>query len=395
VNNYNYFYKLGHQPLLGYNEYLFLTNQSFESAADNGPISYSWFLGQHSIDVNQTGSLVFGGQILAHMSRSEFFSLESRADFITTSLTNFAPENGFKQIGISLEKEIGRDRLFETLKNSGYKKINLLSGGQLPNFGHFKHTKNWFVFFSIHDQFYFGKLTSFADQEFWSKLDMRLPKLDMRRGIINLKLGRTLLNFTSKETIWDPFCGQGRVLISGGDLKKEFLASDIDEVCISDTKENYEEACKSWYTRSKRQFPDKEPFLPPLDVFPLDAQNLTQIQNIRPDIDCKKIAIVTEGYLGTNYNHTPTEQEIIKQFNHLEMLWSKVLSQAQTLKIPEIIFCLPSYEINKKLYPPNFLPKILKGLSYKQVPFSNGKNDIMYSRPDSFVKHTIIKLVYN
>jgi hypothetical protein len=347
-----YFYCLGHQPNLGIAEYISLSkNQNIE-------IRSNWLLGESFLDVNLAGSLVFGGEILA----------SSEADLLWPTiqevLQKLQANSPIKKLGLFLpENEFlpSKKQILDSAKRFGYKKINTIS--VLPNFGHWKSGYTWLVVFQFGKKWQIGKIETYSNQEFWSKIDQNLPCGDMRRGLINLKLARTLLNLTDQKTVWDPFCGQGRLLIAGLDIKEKFLASDIDPEVLPDLITNFEFA-KNTFQR----------FWPPR----MTAKNLAileknwqldAIELQKNDFDCQKTAIVTEGFLGANFNYHPKHEEMKKEWQNLQRIWQQIILKAEKLKIPELIFCLPFYQTKTRNFLPDFIYNLTTKTNYKLQKF--------------------------
>mgnify|MGYP003731411763 CR=1 FL=1 len=263
----------------------------------------------------------------------------------------------------------------------------------MPNFGSWKSLKQWFLVIPLNDYWLVGRVDTYANQEFWSVLDLELPHKSLKSGIINLKLARSLLNLTKKSVVWDPFCGQGRLIVAGLDLKQKFLASDIATNCILETQLNYLQAKQIW-SKNWQYFHLNGNFLPAeLVTEVLDARTLSKSKNFDTSSD---LAIVTEGYLGTNFTQPPSLQNIQTELQKLIELWSEVIAQASQLKISELVFCLPVYlrskESKQKVWP-QFQDLLIKKTNYRLCYLCNQKPGILYSRPKSLVGHWIVKLV--
>jgi tRNA G10 N-methylase Trm11 len=382
-----YCYKLGHQPLLSFEEFKFLTK------AENIQIESDHLLSDTFIDVQDTGGLIYGCEILKTWHKKiELISVEEACRFTKQYLINLKDQDqAIKKLGILLP-ESWKGRVLSSTKAAGVKKVNLLSSGQVLNYGHWKQTKNWLIFLELGDKTILGRILNYSDQEFWQNLDTDLPAGEMSRGLINLKLGRSLVNLASSQTIWDPFCGHGRLVLAGLDLKEEFHSSDIDaQVLIEDLAKNYDFAADYWRKYGFKQRPDHNQNLAKLHpVFDLDFAKLDTITDISKDI-LSKTSIVTEGYLGKNFKMPPNQNEMQQEWKNLEQLWKSAITQANKLAIPEIIFCLPFYQVRDRQFLPDFVASLIMGTDYKFADFE-GKNYLLYSRKDSFTGHYIVKL---
>ncbi len=348
-----YFYKLGHQAEISIAELAFLkTGINYEVCDD-------FVITDQYLDVNQTGSLVFAGEFLGGVRDS-------------TEIKNLISDLP-KKVGII--DLCGFKNVINELKLLGAKKVNLLNN--LPTFGNFNHTDFWLIIFKFNKEIYFGKILSFFDQDFWANLDTDLPIKDMSRGLINLKLARTLGNLTTNENIYDPFCGFGRNLISNFDKKINFYGSDIKE----DAKENL--------LFAERYFKQIKNY----KLATLDAVNLDKFPY---QVDWKKTSIVTEGSLGKNFINIPNNHDRQIEWQKIAKTWQKVLLKAKNLEIPEIVLCLPFYKIAKDQYLPEFYTDLLNNSEldnfYQFTKWSNNKNYLLYSRPNTIVGHFIVRI---
>lgn len=360
--------------------------------------------------------------------------LAFQAQEFIVKLEKYLIQNTPKKLLISvLSKSFDSPKIFQIGKKAKINKLNLID--KLPNFGHFKASRSQLIILnnplnshfknsshfdnSVENNFQnqhklailgshpflLFEVQTFADQEYWANLDQNLTG-EMSRGLMNLKLARTLLNLSDKTTVWDPFCGSGRTMAAG---LKNFIMSDLESQCAKEvlTNFNFLEKQKSQNSpknpnliqienspktdldkKEKLEFQSQvktenlenleknsalqnlennqtqnPPFLAKIPSnnlsskskllanFTMDATILTQILTI-PEFEnqnwlelAPSIAIITEGWLGQNFKKPPNAVEIKEQFAKLEKIWQKVLWESARLKIEEIIFCLPFYPI--------------------------------------------------
>jgi tRNA G10 N-methylase Trm11 len=369
-----FFYKIGHCRDLAIAEFTALTS------AENSSIDTNWLLSENLLNVNKTGGLVFGGIVLGKVGKNTKIS-----DFEKFLLELMEMENQIhmdKKVGLSVPVKLSRN-VINIAKKAGYKKINLLKDKQ-PNFGNWKGLKTWYIVFEFENDLCVGKIDTYFDQEFFSKMDMGFPVSDMRRGQINLKLGRSLVNLSSQKTIWDPFCGVGRITAAGLNLKSGFLNSDLDEGAIQSSVKNLEYGQKRWENILKRKVNVAKTAI-------LDAKELSK--NSFSSVDFSTTAIVTEGYLGTNFAKQPSLEQCKEQWQVVNRLWKSVLEESEKISIKELVFCLPFFILDGREYLPPFLDNLLTGTGYKFVIFPNKKTYIKYSRKDSIVGHLVVKVV--
>ncbi len=373
-----YFYKTGHCQALSIAEFEAITM----SVADHDD---DFIYSEKNLKIQRTGGLVFGGVVLYKLPDFDKSKLPDLYEVLFDSISIGRSNDKFKKMGIATPANLSKD-LLELCKKAGAKKINILKD-QLPNFGHWKQTNDWLVLFFRGKDLMVGEVMDYSDQQFWAKLDTRLPAGDMKRGIINLKLARSLLNLTKKKIVWDPFCGQGRVLVGGLDLKDGFYATDLDAVCVPDVEKNIEHANFQLSKRYNKLAEVK-------DVFELDARELDDtyiVEQLKRDGTIKDLAIVTEGDLGHNFEKTPNEKEIQRQFKETKKLWQEVLKKADQSGIKEVIFCLPFYNFKRKQILMPFMSELVENTEYKFTNFGD-QEYILYSRERSRVGHCIFKV---
>lgn len=378
--NFTHFFKLGHQSNIGIAEFEFQT-QSQDLVFDS-----QWLLTNTYFNPISTGSIVYGGKVVGSWDlRSDFENnfYQSLLDFLSDESDSTSK---FKKLGLAFPEWL-QEKSFKIAKRQGAKKINLLKSRDLPNYGHWKQTKNWLISFEFNGRLFLGHILGYSDQEFWNILDTNLPFGDMHRGIMNLKLGRSLLNLTSKNTIWDPFCGQGRLIMSGLDRKESFIASDIDYL-EDQVRENYEFSY-DFFQKNYRSA-DKLDIAKLTTTFTADAGKDNQ-KKLPTNLNLQNIAVVTEGWLGYNFRKQPTQIQIQNEFQNIEYLWEKVLYEFKTMGISEIIFCLPFYKQDGEFIFPNFIFPIIQKNGYKST-FFGAKNYLLYTRKDSIVGHFILKI---
>ena len=365
-------YLLGHCPELGVEEFKMLSNGAeYELHED---ILLSTF----DLDPNLTGSIIWQSKLLGIASN-------------LNEILNHENLEVSKKIGFLLPGENKEDmtRHLRAAKDKGFKKINIQYKDEL-NFGDYKATKTWYMIRHINDQNALLKLTKHVNQEFWAVLDEKLPERDLKRGIINLKLARTLANLTTASTIIDPFCGQGRNIAACLDTKSSFIGSDVDQVVIPEAMANITYADE--FFDENRQFigaleyPENK-----LDKVTLLARTATKIGTDMGKFKPQDTAIVSEGTLGKNTGHQRPNEWVQKDFDSIVDIWAKTIERAEQMQLSELVFTLP-------FYPKNYTPEQNIELLTNAVDRIRGSYTlsddfpILYSRQRSVVGHGVIKL---
>lgn len=408
---YKYFYRLGHQESVSLAEAAYL-GLKIEYNYQN------WMFSNQKISLEKTGSLVFSGTVEKMWATNYRLTEEEFYKVLEEAIMNFQKTNPTKIAGLVVPFKWQKKCLL-LAKKAGLKKVNIQTIPTIPNYGHWKQAKVWWILVQEQGHIWLGRIEQMANQEFWSNLDMKLPKGDMARGIINMKFARTLLNLTTQKIIWDPFAGHGRLVLAGLDLKDKFYASDINEEKLNDEiTENYDFALKMYnqeFLRTARishsksdstKTFDEENITPPLlgsleKVFRLDAKFISSVadkkaltfQDGLSAENFKEMAIVTEGYLGFNFKGQPLPIQTKTEWENIEKIWQSLLAGAGKLGIAEVIGCVPFYQIdNKKVLPP-FVSK-LEGIGGYKLEFLDEKRPYLeYARPQAHVGHLVVKFV--
>ncbi len=381
-NNSTFFYRLGHCSELSVAEYFSLTGDQIGN--DNSPkYNPQWLMSNTKLNVNLSGSLIFGCEVVGE---AQYFE----KDKLRLALATHLEFNNYKKVGLYIPI-FEKGDLFSLAKKF-CNRVNIID--KLPNFGFWKQTNNWIISVRFGNKIYLCKILSYSDQEFWSNLDQNLPRTDMSRGVINLKLARSMLNLTTKTnkktTIWDNFAGQGRVLVAGMDLKNQFLATDIDATVISQLNDNLKFATSFWERTNYNK--QKTENIAELTLNkPQDATKVLRNENLdNLDMSTNSLAIVTEGYLGTNFKSEPTKIQMLEVVNSINEMWINVIKANQDTKVSEIIGCVPFYP---KV---NFVPKYTfwnTEPSWKLVALTPENDTVLYSRENSNVGHLVFKMI--
>lgn len=350
-----FFYRLGHVPALSLAE-LSLHHLEY-SILDSHFVS-----SLHDLNIQNMGSIAWKAETIED---GDF--LEAVCKYLTKT------EKRKKFVGIALPNGANSTKYIKKLKEAGAKKIAFLQGQ--PTIGDWKRNNMIFVSHAFEDVLYNMLILDYFDQDKWAKLENALPATDMKRGQINLKLARTLRNFTTSKSLFDPFCGIGRNAVACLDTIEEILLSDKDPQAISDSRKNCAFAQERLGTNVNMSF-----FIADAKTFSPSAPTET--------------TIVSEGWLGTNTQLHPTLQASESSAQEVLKLYQQCFTHWNTIGIPEIILCAPFYPSFATLTRAieNSIIQIVEesGYSLKQLvtsPF------IHYARPQSYVGHLIFKAV--
>jgi hypothetical protein len=357
-----YLYKLGHTPSISIAEFKAVTKEVVIE------VKNSFIVSTKDQDIQKMGSIVFRA---LQLKSSDFEGALSEISKLTTN-------KKLSLCGIKAEKP----EIIRMSKQFGFKKIHI-TNDSTPSFGDFKRSKQ-IISYSSDVGFYL--ITEFFNQEFWAKLDENLPSKDMKRGITNLKLARTMLNFTTVEYILDPFAGLARNPIAGLDLKKEFLYSDIDIQASTGAHENIDYA-NYFYGRYGTHINSTT-------AAKVNALDFKSAETVVLPMSEHTFAVVTEGWLGKNFSNAPTLDQAKGEFEKVMDAWKGALKNFERQDIHEIVLCLPFYPkltIDKGWYVSEF-KNLISSTKYHVLPFDAENEVLYYSRKDTVTGHMIVKV---
>lgn len=216
------------------------------------------------------GSMIKFGEIYA----KELQENQLEENLITEILKNYADKklnfalNYFNRNNLDLGFDLKRE-----LKKQGLKVRFVKGKKKVLNSAEVKHNRlteknkgvDCNIFWLDNQYYYLGTTKLLQDFEGFSYRDYERPHRDMFNGMLPPKLARMMINlsgFQSGETVYDPFCGNGTVLMETILMDGYAVGSDIKKEKVASTKENLE-------------FLNLEKF----KLFDLNVLNLNKINN--------------------------------------------------------------------------------------------------------------------
>lgn len=88
---------------------------------------------------------------------------------------------------------------------------------------------------------YYGQCLAVQNIDEYSMIEYEKPYTDKKMGVLPAKLSRILVNLAgikAGQTIWDPFCGSGTILLEAFRLGINIIGSDISDNVVEICKEN-------------------------------------------------------------------------------------------------------------------------------------------------------------
>lgn len=144
------------------------------------------------------------------------------------------------------------------------------------------------------------------NDDLYQKIDKQRPCRDPKVGMLPPRLAQIMLNLAQvkrNDTLLDPFCGSGTVLLLGSEKTTNLLGSDIDQAMVECSTRNVD-----WLVQEKPELRCK--------ISLSDAKNSDWSGYNR---------VVTEGYLGPLFSNQPTEAEIERIKPEMQELYDQFL----------------------------------------------------------------------
>ncbi len=198
---------------------------------------------------------------------------------------------------------------------------------------------------------------------------------DSKMGMLPPKLAQILINLANPDwtqTIIDPFCGSGTVNIEAAIMGYKTIGSDISKDHIREAQENFKQISGTFrYDVQSGEFLSADATTIPFSTY-------------------ENASIVTEGFLGKNFEDRPSLSEIEKNEREILSLWEKIFLRLEKAKIQRIVFCLPAWRVQQSWHSisSKLFAKIQKNFYTPGVLFE-GKETFLYFRPDAFVAREI------
>ncbi len=228
-----------------------------------------------------------------------------------------------------------------------------------------------------------GKTLGVQDIDGFSSRDYEKPFVNKEMGVLPIKLSRMMINLANikeGETLWDPFCGSGNILLEGLDLGYDVLGSDIDTESLQGTKMNLDWVKKKFkYTENSHAFY--------LDVLNPTASKLEVVKNINLG------GIVCEPYMGEAQRKilkVDSAESLIAQHLYLVKSLFQVVDFLMLKEKIRLVIVFPEYKTEKGWLSVN--KDLLQSKKIKILKVSD--EDLHWSRVNSIIKRLILVFEY-
>lgn len=221
-----------------------------------------------------------------------------------------------------------------------------------------------------------AKTVAIQDIDAYARRDREKPVRDTLVGMLPPKLAQTLINLANAQpgdTLLDPFCGTGTVLMEAHEMGISTIGSDISPDMVEATRVNMH-----WLAANRKQ--------PKYTVELADATEHVW----EPEIG----AVAGETFLGPALRTLPEAgvlERIVEEVNDIHERFLKNLA-SQLKSGTRIALAVPAWHKNGRFL---HLPCLdyLEDLGYNPVSFVHTSDELVYHRPQQVVGRRILILV--
>jgi len=279
--------------------------------------------------------------------------------------------DSLKVIGLKIKKQVkesGRPVRYVSSKESALSSVIVEENDLLASGGEY-------VLLARPGGVLIGQTESVQPYRAWSLRDYGRPARNAKAGMLPPKLARMMINLSGVpsegNTILDPFCGSGTILMEAQLMGFErLIGSDISEKAVEDTATNL-----TWLVDQLKLKP------PSLALHVSSAQEIHSV--IQKPVDL----IVTETFLGEPRTKPLTDEQFGTAKKELMKIYDPAFQKLFTLLKPNgvMVLALPAFKVGthyKRLALESFFEKI--GFRVNQ--------SFLYHRPDQIVGREILFL---
>lgn len=235
---------------------------------------------------------------------------------------------------------------------------------------------------NIRNKQYYGLALGVQNVKSFSELEYDKPYTDKRMGVLPSKLARIMVNLTGLnkgQTLWDPFCGSGTILLEGYSKGINVIGSDISKRSVEMAEENIK-----WFGNRYNDTSTKFKVFK-LDVLKPDSRILSLIRKTQID------AIACEPFMGPPQLNVVPIYRAKKYISDVKKLYSelfKILEHSK-LKNFKAVIILPSYKT-----PQGWATVPINEIASKKWEVINKRfgGHLQYSRLDSIIRRNIFVL---
>lgn len=261
--------------------------------------------------------------------------------------------------------------------------------------------------------FFVGRTVAVQQFEAYSLRDFDKPRRNPKRGMLPPKLSQMMLNLsgaasywsavgqklTTKNTcrgvIYDPFCGNGTLLMEAMLMGFDVIGSDISAEAVADTIVNL-----GWIQNAFPQCKERHFYVFEKDVCLLEERDVVKALEKIGSLDGQQKtvsdvvkAVATETYLGPPMTKLPdasVRHEVERELSGLCFEAFKNFQKIFGSAVP-VVVTLPVYRDRKNYFPMKKSVEKIESLGYRAKDLLKGQKSLIYDRPDQVVGREVFR----
>lgn len=259
-------------------------------------------------EFDQLGGCIKAGKVIGECKKDDLVSCLASAlvDRHEGSKLSYgisiygSPEKLLRSLLLRLKKELRSKEISSRFINHQFKNI---SAAQYKSI---KEKGVELLILRSGGRFQIAEVIGMQDIDAYSKRDYEKPFRDMKMGMMPPKMAQILINIAQSDSIWDPFCGSGTLVMEGLLMDKQMVGSDINQKHVDGSRKNADWLKKNWKIQAESELfvhdatkliPESR-FLAPVGAIAFEGDlGLPHNQNINSDLLNKIIVQLTDLYI--------------------------------------------------------------------------------------------------
>lgn len=236
--------------------------------------------------------------------------------------------------------------------------------------------------FKANGKLNYGMSLGVQDIESFASLEYDKPYTDKRMGVLPAKLARMMVNLAGlkpNQTLWDPFCGSGTILLEAFKQGIHVIGSDIDSKAVRMSEANIEWLAAKEGNKSTKYKVFK------MDILKPDSHILGLLR--KTDFD----GLVCEPYMGPPALETIGEKRARALLEGVKSLYVALFEILEHSKLSNFnaVIIVPSYRT-----PRGWMTLSVSDFVGKRWTILNKKwgEPLQWSRSDSIIRRNIFVL---
>lgn len=272
-----------------------------------------------------------------------------------------------------------RDGIVHDLKTLWERKVRVvreaspvLSSGRIFNDKLLKKGGEVIVF-KTHEGYMLAVTEATQNLRNYTLRDHKKPFRDAKMGMLPPKIAQMLLNFAnpkSDDIVVDSFCGSGTINSEAAIMGYKTQGGDVNGENVNGARENFE------FLSEKFRFDS--------GCGDFETKNAIDFDYSHQGV------LVTEGYLGVNFETRPNRHDAEKSHHEVVKLWENLFENLKNSHIHTVAFCLPAIYQGEQVR--SIREKIFakaKENAYTPVALFGHQTSYVYSREGAFVGREI------